>query len=238
MPSSTHVFAPVSPRRLGAQIYSNLIEAIATNQLPEGAEIQEDILAAQMGVSKTPVREALRRLEAEGFIVADSHRTPEVKRLSEQDIAELYSVREYLERLAVRSTIERSDADTLAALTVCQAEAEQKLADEEQLEIAYSVAYNRRFHSLILEGAHNNRLRRMYELIEVDVRRLSSRSIRVQGRQRAAVVQHRAILEAILAKDTSHAETLITQHLRRAREDILAGFSERERPSSIAESMG
>ncbi len=46
MPLSTHVFAPVSPQRLGAQIYNHLIEAIATNQLPEGAEIQEDVLAA------------------------------------------------------------------------------------------------------------------------------------------------------------------------------------------------
>lgn len=226
---------PVLSRRLGDQVYVRLIEAIATNHLAEGSKIQEDELAAQLGVSKTPIREALRRLEAEGFIVADSHRTPEVRRLLRNDVVELYDLREYLERLAIRRVAERHDASMLRALELLQAQTEKRFSGGRSIAIEESVAYNQQFHSLVLDGAGNTRLRRMYDLISVDVRRLAYRSIRGAGKQRTAVEQHRGILEAAKTGDTDAAETLIIQHIRRGRDDVLAQFdvaAERHRDGS------
>src|SRR2546428_12077531 len=190
----TGTFARVMASRLGDQVYGHLIEAIATNTLPEGAKIQEDDLVDQMGVSKTPIREALRRLEAEGFIVADSHRTPEVRRLDRVDIIELYDVREYLERLAIRATTERADLRILSALEDLQRGAEEDLASGRTVEISRSVSYNQKFHHLLLKGAGNWRLQRMFGLIDVAIRRLAYRSIRAAGRQREAVAQHRWVV--------------------------------------------
>jgi DNA-binding GntR family transcriptional regulator len=224
MESVSAFLEPVLALRLGDQVYARLIEAIATNRLPEGSKIQEDELVTQLGVSKTPIREALRRLEAEGFIVADSHRTPEVRRLLRADVLELYDVREYLERLAIRRVTERPDATVFGRLEVLQAQIEDRFGNERTIAIEESVAYNQRFHRLVLEGAGNTRLRRLYDLISVDVRRLAHRSIRGAGKQRTALKQHRAILEAVKNGHADSAESLITQHIRRGRDDVIAQF--------------
>lgn len=238
MNTKAGLFARVTAPRLGDQVYSHLIEAIATNALPEGSRIQEDDLAEQMGVSKTPIREALRRLEAEGFIVANSHRTPEVRRLDREDIIELYSVREYLERLAIRATTELADPRILAALEAIQRSAEEDLASGLSVDINRSVSYNQKFHHLILEGAGNRRLQRMYGLIAVDIRRLAYRSIRVAGRQREAVAQHRTILEAVKKGDANMAESLITQHVRTAKQDVLREMENAETRDARTPSQG
>ncbi len=222
--SASTFLEPVASRRLGDEVYARLIEAIATNRLAEGAKIQEDELVAQLGVSKTPIREALRRLQAEGFLAADSHHTPEVRRLAPSDVAELYDLREYLERLAVRRAAERRDGAGVSALEALQASAEQRFAGS-GLALEDSVIYNRDFHGLILDAApDNSRLRRMYHLISVDVRRLAYRAIRTEGRQRMAIEQHRAILDAIRAGAADRAEELMAQHIRTGRADVLAQF--------------
>jgi DNA-binding GntR family transcriptional regulator len=202
-------------------VYAHLIEAIATNRLPQGTRIQEDTLATQMGVSKTPVREALRRLEAEGFISVDPHRTPVVRRLEPRDVEELYNVREFLERLVARSIASIRPGTVLAEMEMLQATAEAQLASGSPIDVRDSVTYNRSFHGLLFQGAGNKRLARLYQLIDVDVRRLSYQSIQVSGRQRDAVVQHRAILEAMKAGDADHAEVLMVQHVQQARDDVL-----------------
>jgi DNA-binding GntR family transcriptional regulator len=219
----TQLFEPVGTQRLGDKVYRSLLEAIATNRLPQGARVQEDVLAAQMGVSKTPVREALRRLEAEGFIRLAPHRTPEVRRLDVTDIDDLYLVREYLERLAARSIAEARPRAVLAQLEELQVAAEAGMAQAQ--EIAASVSYNHQFHRLLMEGSGNLRLRRLYQLLDVDIRRLAYHSVRVAGRQRDAVVQHRALLQAIGAGNAQQAETLIAQHVQQARRDLLAQAS-------------
>jgi DNA-binding GntR family transcriptional regulator len=215
------LFEPVGTQRLGDKVYRSLLEAIATNRLAQGTRIQEDALAAQMGVSKTPVREALRRLEAEGFIRLAPHRTPEVRRLQAADIEDLYRVREYLERLAVREIAAARPAGVLAQLEDLQAAAEARMATGQPVEIAESVSYNHEFHRLVFEGSGNRRLQRLYRLLDVDVRRLAYQSVRVAGRQRDAVVQHRAILDAITRGDAERAEMLIGQHVVQARLDLL-----------------
>jgi DNA-binding GntR family transcriptional regulator len=225
MEEAARLFQPLGAQRLGDHVYRHLIEAIATSRLPQGAKIQEDVLAAQMGVSKTPIREALRRLETEGFIKVDPHRTPEVRRLEPSDIQDLYSIREYLERLAVRAVAQRRPADVVAGLEAVQTPAEARLAKGSPITIADSVAYNQRFHGLIFEGAMNLRLLRMFHLIDVDVRRLSYQSVSITGRQRDAIVQHRAILAAIKAGDPDLAERLIAKHIQQARDDLLKQFA-------------
>jgi DNA-binding GntR family transcriptional regulator len=221
MNSDARLFEPVGTQRLGDKVYRSLLEAIATNRLAQGARIQEDVLAAQMGVSKTPVREALKRLEAEGFIRLAPHRTPEVRRLEASDIEDLYRVREYLERLAARAIAAARAPEVLARLEELQAAAEARMAVGEPVEIAESVSYNHQFHRLIFEGSGNRRLKRLYHLLDVDIRRLAYQSVRVAGRQRDAVVQHRAILAAITAGDADRAEELIARHVNQARLDLL-----------------
>jgi DNA-binding GntR family transcriptional regulator len=221
MDAAVPLFEPLPAQRLGDQVYAHLIEAIATNRLPQDAKIQEDVLATQMGVSKTPVREALRRLEVEGFIRVDPYRTPEVRRLEPQDIEDLYGVREYLERLAVHTIADLRPEAVLADMEAIQGAADARMAEGTPIDIGESVTYNRRFHGLVFQGASNRRLQRLYQLIDVDVRRLSYQSVSVTGRQRDAIVQHRAILDAIKAGDADLAETLMVQHIRQARRDLL-----------------
>ncbi|MDR7419185.1 MAG: GntR family transcriptional regulator [Armatimonadota bacterium] len=233
MSGGARLFEPVGAQRLGDRVYRRLLEAIATNRLEQGARLREDVVAAQMGVSKTPVREAFKRLEAEGFIRLAPHRTPEVRRLEAEDIEDLYRVREYLERLAARAIATARPALVLAQLEALQADAEARMASGDPVEIADSVSYNHEFHRLLFEGSQNRRLQRLYRLLDVDVRRLAYQSVRVAGRQRDAVVQHRAILDAVAAGAADCAEALITQHVIQARLDLLreAAQTPKETPS-------
>jgi DNA-binding GntR family transcriptional regulator len=228
--AAAKLFDPVLARRLGDRVYQHIIEAIATNRLAQGAKIHEDEVAAQMRVSKTPVREALRRLEAEGFITVEPHRTPEVRRLKKSDIRDIYDVRESLERLAVRTVASLRPSAALAALESLQVSAETKLAVDAPLTITDSVAYNHEFHRLLFHGAGNTRLARLSQLIDVDVRRLSYLSVRVTGRQRDAVLQHRHILDAVKDGDRDVAEKLMAAHVSQARDDLLRQLSDRQDP--------
>lgn len=221
------IFDRVPAKRLGDIVYESLVDAIASGRLPEGAKLYEDQIAGQMGVSKTPVREAFRRLEKDGFVEADLRRTPVVRSLRRRDIDELYRIREYLEPLAVRLVIEQPDAAALADLEGIQTAMEARFAGGERVEISASVEYNQAFHRALVAASGSGRLKAIVEPLWAQILRLSFLShqhYRLPGKQARAVTEHRAILDAIRRGDAPRGETLIREHIRNGYRDLVSSL--------------
>jgi len=220
------LFQRVPTRRLGDLVYESLVEAIASGRLAEGSKLYEEEIARQMGVSKTPVREALRHLAKDGFVEADLHRTPVVRTLNRRDMDEIYRVREYLEALAVRLATERAGGQQLAEVLAIQRDMEADLAGG-NLAVARSVEYNQAFHRALVAASGSERLKAIIEPLWVQIWRLSflsHRMYRLPGKQSRAVTEHRAILDAIRGGDPDAGERLIREHVRAGHRDLVSSL--------------
>lgn len=191
-----------------------LREAIMDGVLAPSAWLREDELAAVFQVSRTPVREALRRLSDEGLAVKTAHHGTVVAPLSLEDILALYVVREDLEGLAARLAAGRRTPQLIARLEEVH---EQMTASAEQGEIALMARQNLDFHRVLREAAGNPYLERFLTQVEHAVRRVPS-TFTQAGRPDTVLAEHAAVIEALAAGDQEGAERAARQHMRRARE--------------------
>jgi DNA-binding GntR family transcriptional regulator len=214
----TLVFERVPIRRLGDIVYESLVQAIASGRLLDGTKLYEDQIAKEMGLSKTPVREALSHLVKDGFVEADLHRTPVVRKLSRREIEDICEIRESLEPLAVRLVTKRGNDEQLRELSSLQEDMEARLASRKAIDITTSVTYNEAFHRALVVASGNERLRMIMEPLWVQIMRLSFVRHRVLGMpetQARAIKEHRAILDAIATRNEPEGEALMRKHLER-----------------------
>lgn len=222
------LFDPVPARRLGDIVYQNLVNAIASGHLADGTKLFEEQIARQMGVSKTPVREALRHLEKAGFVEAGLHRTPVVRRLTREDIDEVYRLREYLEPLAVHLAAEDRAGRGTADLEMIQRTMEDRFSRGTTVDVSVSVEYNQTFHRALVTASGSLRLQAIMDPLWVQVLRLSflsHRTYRLPGKQARAVSEHRAILDAICGCDASRGEALMREHVRNGHRDLVTSLA-------------
>jgi DNA-binding GntR family transcriptional regulator len=197
----------------GLKAYELLRQAIATGALQPGTRVLESELASRLKMSRTPVREAIASLEAEGLVSIEGLRGRVVTKLDYQSVMELYAVREALESmaagLAARST---SEVEILGLRHMLELE-EQILNDAGKL-----ADHNRRFHEAIYYCSHNRYLLKMLEYIQTAMLLLHPVARVAKERRDSALSEHRAIVDAIAARDPAAAEAAIRNHLRRAQE--------------------
>jgi DNA-binding GntR family transcriptional regulator len=195
--------------------YHALRQGILRGDLAPGERLRSDALANDLRVSRTPVREALRKLEAEG-LVERSGSGLIVREFSEADLTELFYVREALEGMAARLAAENATPGEIA-------EIRELLDDMETVreggEIAALRPLTAEFHRLIGRAAHNGRLLQALESLLEHVRQMqTSTLLQVEGRPVEAIKEHRSLLQAIEARDAEHAETLARSHRRKTLE--------------------
>ena len=209
--------------------YDTLKAAIRSGALAPGARVRETELAEQFSVSRTPVREAISRLEAEGLISFVPRHGAIVSRLDHQETMELYDLREVLEGTAAAFAARhasQAEIDELHELVVSEkplAGEPDKLAD-----------LNRLFHSVLYRAAHNRYLERSLLGLRDSMTLLGGTSLRVAGRYETAHGEHEAIIAAIEARDAVAAETAARAHIRNAqrarlklmREELLNGVGD------------
>jgi DNA-binding GntR family transcriptional regulator len=175
--------------------------------------VLESELAALLDMSRTPVREAIATLEAEGLVSIDGARGRIVTKLDYQSMMELYAVREVLEAtaagLAARNA---SDMEMVALRGMLELE-EQMLDDAGRL-----ADHNRRFHEAIYYCSHNRYILKMLEYIQTGMLLLGQVTRVGDERRGTALLEHRAIVEAIEARDAAAAEAAVRHHVRQAQQ--------------------
>lgn len=211
--------APIEePLQRGEVVYQALLNAILRGELAPGAQLNADNLAQQLRVSTTPVRDALNRLAKDGIVVKLPYQGWYVRSFEEREIREVYEVRAGLECFIVKLACQRITPEEIEALRAHQTVGEQAL-EQQDLE-AYRL-YNQELHAAILRAARNAELAALAGQVSLKTQMLSARTIRLHGRPRLAILEHRQIIEAIAQRDTPTAQELMERHILSAMEDML-----------------
>ena len=143
--------------RASDRAYAEIRGLILSGDAPPGAQLKEEQLAEICGVSRTPVRDALRRLEAELYVVRSDSKRAFVAEWSSEDLSEMFTLRGMLEGHAAARAAWRFTAEGMTALRACNARIEQAVLSDEQ-DIADFLEHNREFHRLIVETAQSKYL--------------------------------------------------------------------------------
>ncbi|MEM8824427.1 MAG: GntR family transcriptional regulator [Pseudomonadota bacterium] len=187
-----------------------IIDAIDRGVYRPGDRLVESELAERFGVSRTPVREALQRLETQALLTRDG-RSLIVASLSHDQMAELYAVRTELEALAARLAAQHAAQEEIAVLSAMVDEDQALLGDAEALSRA-----NRRFHSQIHLASHNRYLVQQLGLVHRSMALMATTSLAAEGRGELALAEHRQIVDAIAARDGDRASQALRDHLSKA----------------------
>lgn len=200
---------PLSRSTLADSVYETVLAAILTGKLANGTELSEVALAGELGVSRTPVHEAVRRLTADGLVEHARNRQPRVVSLTTADIHEIYEMRRLLEPAAAELAAARLGDDRLADL---RAQSDALAAAPARSWPARAIEFDIRFHDALAAASGNSRL----EAEITKYRRLVRAFCRATGsldNLRAAFDEHQRILDALAARDARAAGVAMRTHI-------------------------
>ncbi|MEL7299116.1 MAG: GntR family transcriptional regulator [Pseudomonadota bacterium] len=190
--------------------YSMILEAIDMGVYKPGDRLVESELADRFGVSRTPIREALQRLETQSMLTRDG-RSLIVSSLDHNELAELYVVRSELEGLAAQLAAQHATAEEIEVLQ-SMVDADRALIGDPQA-LSHS---NRRFHKLVHLASHNRFLVQQLDLVHRFMALMATTSLAVEGRGEVALAEHQAVVDAIRARDGAAADEALRSHLSKA----------------------
>jgi DNA-binding GntR family transcriptional regulator len=195
--------------------YGEIRRAIITGELRSGDTLQEARLATRIGVSRTPVREALSRLNTEGLVVLEPYRRGRVASFSAVDVAEIFRLRALLESDAAGRAASRIDAAALARLELLEAEMEAIFAELGwHAHLERFDRLNTEFHQIIAEAAESPRLERILaSSLELPASIFNRYVEPVEDRTGRTHIQHREIVAALRMRNPGWAEAAMAAHL-------------------------
>ena len=215
-------------RQLKDAVYLQLRNDIIGGALPTGAVLREVELVGRFGVSKTPLRDALVRLQKDGFVDIPPYRSAVVTGYSETDLREIYELRELLEGACARQAALHIGEDALAELAqivrasaACVSGGEPIPGREEELAVLIQ-----EFDLALYAQSRNSRIDEMVGNIRGHVQRIGRLTTGIPGRLAKSVAEHQAIYEAIARRDGPGAESLMREHIGSVLADQLASMTE------------
>lgn len=195
--------------------YTLILQAIDDGVYRPGDRLVESELADRFGVSRTPIREALQRLETQSLLTRDG-RSLMVASLDHNQLAELYVVRAQLEGLAARLAAKHASVEEVRVLRDMVAQDQALVSDPRALSRA-----NKRFHKQIHLASHNRFLIQQLDLVHRSMALLATTSLEAEGRGRAALDEHEAMVDAIARGDGEAADKALRDHISKAFETRL-----------------
>lgn len=194
-------------------VYTTLRSEIMDGALAPGHRLREQELSERLQVSRTPVREALSRLQADGLLVMQQRSGMAVAELDDAGIIELYETREALEGTAAQLAARYANPRDIAAIRAALA-AEEQAPDD----LVLQQRHNRAFHAVVLAASHNRFLVKSLQVLHDALALLGPTTLARPGRRERAQGEHRGILEAIERRDAVGAEALMRAHVRHGSE--------------------
>jgi len=205
------------PVSLKDKAYNAIKSAILSLKLKPGDPLVESDLAQQLGISKTPVRDALLELEREGFVTKILFKGTYVSEVTLKDVGEVFQVRAVLEGLAARLVAPLLSAEELEEAEKIITAAEAALAEGD---IALCSEHGKRFHRLIISKADNQRLQTIILNLDDHLQRFRLLSDQINGRLNKSLKEHRRILQALRRRDPIAAEEAVRGHLFSVLQDL------------------
>ncbi len=202
---------------LRGKVYEQIREDILSGRYEQNTELKEAAIGAELGVSRTPVREALRQLELEGLVNIIPNRGAYVNKITVQDVRDIYVIRSMLEGLCARWATEHITKEQLERMeeTLCLSEYHTQKENYDKLYELDSL-----FHEQLYSAGGSRILNHVLSDFHDYVKQARKASIASEGRSVKSTREHRAIFEAVKAGDADQAEELARLHIRHTIESI------------------
>lgn len=208
-------------QNLANVIYTDLKKQIVELRLPPGSVLLERPLAESLGTSRTPVREALKRLAQDGWILWQERRRAVVRDISLKDVHEVFMLREMVETFAIRHIFLNGEPRLLAGLLV-------PIINRMQENIGNPLVFNEedmKFHSCIVEHLENDRLNAMWSRIRDEITRIAIYSVHERRGPEAIIEEHEALVDGFWERNCEKTVSSMVEHFRKIQEAYSEKFS-------------
>lgn len=205
-------------KSLTSIIFEKIREDILNDQYKPGEKIVEAKLAEELGVSRTPVREALKQLELDGLVENIPNRGVIVKGISQQDIYDIFTIRMAIEGIAAQWAIERMSDEELSQLKEVFELMEFYTIKGDVTKI---FELNTKFHEIIYMATKSRYLEHVLRDFQLFIKSTRNKSLRSEGRMETALEEHKNILQAFINKDAETAVSMLTKHITNSRRNAM-----------------
>lgn len=208
-------------------VFNTLRQGILMGELKPGERLMEIHLANRLGVSRTPIREAIRKLELEGLVIMIPRRGAEVANITEKSLSDVLEVRRALDALAVELACDRITEEEIALLRAACREFEQATASKDTKVIAKADV---KLHDIIVAATGNQRLVQLVNNLSEQMYRYRFEYIKDASRHPMLVEEHRDIYESLVARDKEAASQAVKKHIDNQKQSIMRRIHEEQRP--------
>ncbi|MBL4831691.1 MAG: GntR family transcriptional regulator [Aliivibrio sp.] len=202
---------PTKAASLGEHVYLEVLKAIREGKYHPGERIRESEITQELNVSRTPVREAFRRLQSEGRLTIEPQRGAVVTELNHQEVAELYELRQQLESIAAQFAAKSASDAEISTMEYLLKRAEESADDHRALN-----QINWELHHTIYQSAHNRFLMKVYNSLSDSMALLRGSKYIPEGRPETLHKEHKKIVDAIKKRDPEGAATAAKEHIQRS----------------------
>ncbi len=199
-------------------VFHTLRDAILRGELEPGEHLMEVQLANKLGVSRTPIREAIRQLQTEGLVIMTPRKGAVVAEITREDLTDVLEVRITLEKMAVALACENINQDEIERLKKSQQELENMLGNDKLTDIANK---DEEFHDIIYGASRNKRLIQILNNLREQLYRYRIEYIKDEQKWVTLVEEHNLLIAAIENKDIEEAKNVIRKHIDNQRKTIL-----------------
>ena len=206
-------------------VFKTLRQAILKGELEPGERLMEIQLAERLGVSRTPIREAIRKLELEGLVLMIPRKGAEVAQISENNLRDVLEVRRSLEELAIDLACQRITLEELEELQNAKEQFRNAVRDGEAMEIAQT---DERYHEIIYNSTKNQKLVQILNNLREQMYRYRLEYIKDEDKRQILLVEHEHIFKAVSLRHVQEARMAIREHIDNQEITILKNLKEQE----------
>ena len=204
--------------------FYTLRKGILHGYLKPGERLMEIQMANRLGVSRTPVREAIRMLELEGLVINNPHKGAQVARITEKDLQDVLEVRKGLEEIAVKLACERITPEELDALYIASREFAQRASNSD--DILHVAEADEEYHAIIYEASRNHRLVQLISNLSDQMFRYRIEYLKDEANRQSLIKEHDDLWQSLKNHDFSRAKKHIQQHIERQMDAVLQRIEE------------
>lgn len=206
-------------------VFNTLRQAILKGELTPGERLMEIQLAERLGVSRTPIREAIRKLELEGLVLMIPRKGAEVAKISEKSLRDVLEVRRSLEELAIELACQRMNEDELMQLEEAQKDFRKAVESKDVMKIAET---DEHYHDVIYFGTGNSRLVQILNNLREQMYRYRLEYIKDEDKRQVLLVEHDNILKAVRSRHVAEAKAAIREHIDNQEITVSKNIKEKE----------
>lgn len=206
-------------------VFNTLRQAILKGELKPGERLMEIALAEKLGVSRTPIREAMRKLELEGLVVMIPRRGAQVANITEKDLNDVLEVRIALENVAIEKACTRMSEEDMGRLWLAAKEFERTMAEGNLVRLAEADV---EFHEIIYRASDNKRLNQVLNNLREQIYRYRVEYLKEEETRNVLVKEHEELTKAIRQRDVKKAQEISFRHIENQRRAIIQSIEAEE----------